>query len=164
MNNTMQYKGYVGSVEFSEADGLFFGKVLGIRALISYEGTNAAELVADFHGAVDDYLSLCEAENSEPEKAYKGSFNIRVSPELHKQAAICAMAQQVSLNTLVEDALREYVAERKKLYNKSMALTNHTVSAIFISRYLSKPVLRFRCVCSGSPFSMNRSMSTFFFS
>ena len=75
MNNTMQYKGYVGSVEFSEADGLFFGKVLGIRALISYEGTNAAELVADFHGAVDDYLSLCEAENSEPEKAYKGSFN-----------------------------------------------------------------------------------------
>ena len=59
----MQYKGYVGSVEFSEADGLFFGKVLGIRALISYEGTSAAELVADFHGAVDDYLSLCEAEN-----------------------------------------------------------------------------------------------------
>ena len=101
-------------IEFSEADGLFFGKVLGIRALISYEGTNAAELVADFHGAVDDYLSLCEAENSEPEKAYKGSFNIRVSPELHKQAAICAMAQQVSLNTLVEDALREYVAERKE--------------------------------------------------
>ena len=47
----------------------FFGKVLGIRALISYEGTNAAELVADFHGAVDDYLSLCEAENSEPEKS-----------------------------------------------------------------------------------------------
>ena len=79
MNNTMQYKGYVGSVEFSEVDGLFFGKVLGIRALISYEGTNAAELVADFHDAIDDYLSLCEAENSEPEKAYKGSFNIRVS-------------------------------------------------------------------------------------
>ena len=91
MNNTMQYKGYVGSVEFSEADGLFFGKVLGIRALISYEGTNAAELVADFHDAVDDYLSLCEAENSEPEKAYEGSFNIRVSPELHKQALLLKM-------------------------------------------------------------------------
>ena len=48
MNNTMEYKGYVGSVEFSEEDALFYGKVLGIRALISYEGTNAAELVADF--------------------------------------------------------------------------------------------------------------------
>lgn len=74
MNNTMQYKGYVGSVEFSEADGLFFGKVLGIRALISYEGTNAAELVADFHDAVDDYLSLCEAENSEPEKPIRAAL------------------------------------------------------------------------------------------
>ena len=60
MNNTMEYKGYVGSVEFSEEDGLFYGKVMGIRALISYEGSTAAELVNDFHGAVDDYLALCE--------------------------------------------------------------------------------------------------------
>ena len=57
MNNTMEYKGYVGSVEFSEEDGLFYGKVMGIRALISYEGSTAAELVNDFHGAVDDYLA-----------------------------------------------------------------------------------------------------------
>ena len=90
MNNTMEYKGYVGSVEFSEEDGLFYGKVMGIRALISYEGTTAHELVDDFHGAVEDYLALCEAEGKEPEKAYKGSFNVRISPELHKQAAIFA--------------------------------------------------------------------------
>ena len=56
MNNTMEYKGYVGSVEFSEEDALFFGKVLGVRALISYEGENARDLVEDFHRAVDDYL------------------------------------------------------------------------------------------------------------
>ena len=49
MNNTMEYKGYIGSVEFSEADAVFHGKVQGIRALISYEGTNAQELVEDFH-------------------------------------------------------------------------------------------------------------------
>ena len=41
MSNTIEYKGYVGSVEFSEEDGLFFGKVMGVRALISYEGRNA---------------------------------------------------------------------------------------------------------------------------
>ena len=56
MNNTMEYKGYVGSVEFSEEDALFFGKVLGVRALISYEGENARDLVEDFHKAVDEYL------------------------------------------------------------------------------------------------------------
>ena len=85
---------------------VFFGKVMGIRALISYEGTTAHELVDDFHGAVEDYLALCEAEGKEPEKAYKGSFNVRISPELHKQAAIFATTHGISLNSFVENALR----------------------------------------------------------
>jgi len=106
MNNTMEYKGYVGSVEFSEEDGLFYGKVMGIRSLISYEGTTARELIEDFHGAVEAYLALCEAEGREPEKAYKGSFNVRIPPELHKQAVIFASAHGISLNSFVENALR----------------------------------------------------------
>lgn len=110
MSNTMEYKNYVGSVEFSETDGVFFGKVMGIRAMISYEGTNAKELVEDFHDAVDDYLALCEAEGKEPERAYKGSFNVRISPELHKKAVIYASSRQISLNSLVESALRESLA------------------------------------------------------
>ena len=108
MSNTMEYKGYLGSVEFSEADGVFFGKVLGIRALLSYEGTTAKELVEDFHGAVDDYLALCAADGTQPEKAYKGSFNVRVSPELHRQAALYAQAHHLSLNGVVERALQTY--------------------------------------------------------
>ena len=109
VNNTMEYKGYVGSVEFSEEDGLFYGKVMGIRALISYEGSTAAELVNDFHGAVDDYLALCEEKHTEPERAYKGSFNVRISPELHKQAVIFAMAHNMSLNSLVENSIEQAV-------------------------------------------------------
>ena len=110
MNNTMEYKGYVGSVEFSEEDGVLFGKVLGIRALISYEGESGKELLADFHSAVDDYLSLCAEKNIEPERAYKGSFNVRISPELHKKIAVCAASQQISLNSFVENALRASIA------------------------------------------------------
>ena len=62
MKNTMEYKGYLGSVEFDEEEGLLFGRVMGIRSLISYEGESAKELLEDFHGAVDDYLELCRAE------------------------------------------------------------------------------------------------------
>lgn len=113
MSNTMEYKGYLGSVEFSEADGVFFGKVMGIRGLLSYEGANAKELVEDFHGAVDDYLALCAAEGKEPERAYKGSFNIRISPELHKNAVICAAARQMSLNSFVEQAIAKSVADQR---------------------------------------------------
>ena len=67
MNNTIQYKGYIGSIEFSEEDRLFYGKVMGIRSLISYEGKSAAELIDDFHNAVDDYLEMCAAEAKKPE-------------------------------------------------------------------------------------------------
>ena len=106
MKNTIEYKGYIGSVEFEEADGLFFGKVQGIRSLISYEGTTAAELLDDFHGAVDDYLAVCETRGEEPECPYKGSFNVRISPDLHRRAALYAANHNVSLNSVVEDALR----------------------------------------------------------
>lgn len=112
MNNTMEYRGYIGSIEFSEEDCIFYGKVQGIRSLISYEGTTAQELVEDFHGAVDDYLALCEETGKAPEKAYKGSFNVRISPQLHQQAALYAISQQVTLNSLVETALRSYVSSR----------------------------------------------------
>lgn len=109
MKNTIEYKGYVGSIEFSQEDSLFFGKVMGIRSLISYEGTNAQELVTDFHDSIDSYLEMCKAEGKTPEKAYKGSFNIRISPELHKQAVICAISKQMTLNSFVETALRQMV-------------------------------------------------------
>ena len=111
MSNIIEYKGYVGSIEFSENDGLFYGKVQGIRSLISYEGENAKELIRDFHMAVDDYLALCAKRGTEPEKAYKGTFNIRISPELHKKAAIYATEHKVSLNSIVETALSGFMAK-----------------------------------------------------
>ena len=75
MKNTMEYKDYIGNVEFSEEDEVFFGKVLGIRSLVSYEGVTEEDLIKDFHDAVDDYLALCEAEGRKPERVCKGNFN-----------------------------------------------------------------------------------------
>ena len=112
MNNTIQYKGYVGSVEFSEEDGIFYGKVMGIRSLISYEGESAKELLDDFHGAIDDYLETCKAEGKEPEVAFKGSFNIRLSPDLHKKLFIYTTAHQMSMNKYIEDTLKDSPAAR----------------------------------------------------
>ncbi|MBR2524709.1 MAG: type II toxin-antitoxin system HicB family antitoxin [Clostridiales bacterium] len=107
MNNIMEYKGYIGSVEFSENDFLLYGKVQGIRSLISYEGTTARDLVDDFHRAVDDYLALCEEENTEPEIAYKGSLNVRLGSDLHRRAAIYAIEHQMTLNRFIEEAVTD---------------------------------------------------------
>ncbi len=114
MNNTMEYKGFIGSVEFSETDKILFGKVQGIRSLISYEGTTVSELIDDFHGAVDDYLELCAAEGKLPEKGFKGSFNVRFKdPDLHKRAAVYAYNHKVSLNSVVEESVAEYLVSRR---------------------------------------------------
>lgn len=107
MNNTMEYKGYVGTIEFSEEDMLFYGKVQGIRSLISYEGSDANELVNDFHNAVDTYLENCKREGKEPEVAYKGTLNVRLSADTHRRAAIYAMNHGQSLNSLIDMAIRE---------------------------------------------------------
>lgn len=110
MKNTIEYKGYIGTVEFSEEDALFYGKVTGIKALISYEGTNARELIDDFHQAINDYLQLCHDNGITPEKSYKGSFNVRIAPELHKKAAVFAMNHSMSLNNFIEDAVKGKLA------------------------------------------------------
>ncbi len=111
MKNTMVYKGYVGSVEFSEEDGVFFGKVQGIRSLISYEGTTAKKLVSDFHNAVDDYLSSCEELGDIPEVPYKGSLNVRFrDSETHRRAAIYAISTGQSLNSFIENAVLDKLA------------------------------------------------------
>lgn len=105
----MRYKGYHGSVEFSEEDCYFHGRIIGIKSLVTFGGTTAEDLVNDFHSAVDDYLAVCEAEGIEPERPYKGSFNVRISPELHQEAALCALAMKISLNSFVENAIRKSV-------------------------------------------------------
>jgi predicted HicB family RNase H-like nuclease len=109
-NNYMHYKDYVGSFEFSEEDAVFHGKVVGIKSLISFEGDSASTLVEDFRNAVDEYLDFCAENDKEPEKPFKGSFNVCIGAELHRKAAMSASAKGVSLNAFVEDAIRKTVA------------------------------------------------------
>lgn len=109
MNNMLEYKGFYGTVEFSENDNILFGKVIGINSLISYEGDSVKTLREDFEGAVDDYLEMCETNGVEPEKTYKGSFNVRISPELHKNLALFAASHGETLNSTVEEAIKRFV-------------------------------------------------------
>lgn len=107
MNNVMEYKGYIGSIEYSEPDNILYGKVQGIRSLISYEGESISELVSDFHEAVDDYLKSRKERGIEPEVAYKGMFNVRIPSELHKKLAIKASQESKTLNQCVTEILQQ---------------------------------------------------------
>lgn len=109
--NVMEYKGYTGTVEFSAENNILFGKVMGITGLVSYEGESVAELRKDFEEAVDDYLEMCAEKGIEPQKCYKGSFNIRISPELHRTLAMFATSHNMTLNATVEQALQKFVSD-----------------------------------------------------
>lgn len=106
---SMEYKGYVGSVEYSEDDGLLYGKVQGIRSLLSYEGNSVAELKEDFHEVVDAYLDDCKEEGIQPEIPYDGKIEIQITPELHKKIADAASSKQMSLDSYIEDIIEEVV-------------------------------------------------------
>lgn len=110
--NTMNYKGYVGSIEVSEEDDCLFGKVLALPhdTMITYEGNTVAELREDFHGAVDDYLIHCEAEGIEPRKSYSGALNVRISPEVHGKVAMLAKQAGISINAFIRNAVEKQVA------------------------------------------------------
>lgn len=110
MKDYMTYKGYRGSVEYSAADNILYGKIIGIRDSISYEGTALKELEANFHDAVDDYLELCKTTGKTPDKEFKGAFNVRISPELHRKAYFLAQSEGISLNQFVEDSISKHIA------------------------------------------------------
>ena len=110
MSDTMTYKGYIGTVRFSEEDEVFHGKIEAINDLIMFEGTSVKELKKAFHEAVDDYLETCKEMGREPQKPFKGSFNVRIPSDLHRKAVERATRMGVSLNQLVQKALEEKVA------------------------------------------------------
>ena len=105
--NTLSYKGYIGSVAFSEKDNVFFGKVEGINGLVNFEGESVKELTEAFHEAVDDYLKYCEEEGIEPTKSYSGSLNIRISPEIHSKIAMLAREAGISINGYIKKTLED---------------------------------------------------------
>ncbi|MBT3749801.1 MAG: type II toxin-antitoxin system HicB family antitoxin [Bacteroidetes bacterium] len=111
MKDLMKYKEYLASVHFSAEDEVFYGKIEGVEDLISFEGQDVQELKSSFHEAVDDYEELCSKTGKKKEKTYKGSFNIRVKPELHRLAARKSIELGISLNQLVEKAVKTFLSE-----------------------------------------------------
>jgi predicted HicB family RNase H-like nuclease len=114
MNNTITYKSFIGSLQFNQSDKTFFGKIEGINDLVTFEGKSVSELIKAFHEAVDDYLVLCKLKKKEPHKSFKGSFNVRVAPEIHARAYHSAKSLNLSLNQFVRKSIEKSLSEGLK--------------------------------------------------
>jgi len=107
MKDVLTYKGFIGTVHFSAEDKVFHGKIEGIDDLVTFGGHSVEELIKAFHNEVDDYIALCKEMGKEPIRSYKGSFNVRISPEMHRKAVERATKKGLSLNQFVQTAIEK---------------------------------------------------------
>lgn len=109
MNSLIEYKGYHAKIEYSAEDSVFVGRVIGINDVLSFDGETVDELKMIFQETIDDYLDMCNELGTEPDKEYKGTFNVRISPELHKKAVLEAEAKDISLNQFVATSIENEI-------------------------------------------------------
>lgn len=107
--NKLHYKKYYGTINASSEDNLLYGKVIGIKGLLSYEGKTVAELKKDFENVVDEYIQDCKKQGIKPQASYKDTFNVCISPELHEDLVKYADRNDESLNSAVTYAIKKLV-------------------------------------------------------
>jgi predicted HicB family RNase H-like nuclease len=105
MKNAMTYRGYFAHIEFDAEDRVFFGRLAGIRDIITFHGETVDELEAAFKEAVDDYLATCAKLGESPNKPYSGKLTLRIPPSVHAAIATAAETSGKSLNKWVADIL-----------------------------------------------------------
>jgi predicted HicB family RNase H-like nuclease len=114
-NNTIEYKGYHTKIEFDSSSMSLYGKIMDIDDLVDFEADKTENVVREFHSAVDDYLAFCKSVGKNPCREYRGTFNVRISPELHKEISVYAAGHEMTLNSAVEKAICDLVqADRRK--------------------------------------------------
>ena len=106
----LEYKGYHAKIYFDARDEIFVGEVFGLNDSLNFHGNTVQELKEMFRQCIDNYLQLCQELGEEPEREFKGNFNIRVQPELHRQLAYNALKEGKSLNQYINESLEQFIA------------------------------------------------------
>jgi predicted HicB family RNase H-like nuclease len=103
----MEYKGYIGKAEYDDEAGIFYGEVIGLRDVVTFQGSSVEELRKSFRLSIDEYLAFCSRMGKNPAVPASGRLILRIPPELHSRAASVAKSEGRSLNTWVADAVKE---------------------------------------------------------
>lgn len=115
----MEYKGYIGRVEFDDDAGVFHGEIINTRDVITFQGESVAGLKRAFRDSVDDYLAFCRERGEPPDKPFSGQFLTRIPPDLHRQVNTAAALSNQSLNAWVREQLENAVAQALPTRKKS---------------------------------------------
>jgi len=101
----LEYKGYMGRVEFDDEAGIFSGEVVNTRDVVTFQGASVDELRQAFEDSVDDYLDFCAERGEEPDKPFSGQFVLRTGADLHRAMFLAAKKSGKSLNAWANEQL-----------------------------------------------------------
>lgn len=114
----MKYKGYQGTVTYDDEVKIFHGEVIGLKDVITFQGTSVKELEQAFKDSIDDYLEFCERKKRAPEKPFSGNLMLRIPPEIHKEATIEAKYRGISLNAFLTEVISKEIHKPKTVQRK----------------------------------------------
>lgn len=106
----MKYKGYTAHVEYDDEAKIFHGEVLGIKDVVTFQGTTVIEIEQAFKDSVEDYLAFCKKRGELPDRPFSGKFNLRIPPDLHAKLSIAAQLHGESLNNYITKMLKQSLA------------------------------------------------------
>lgn len=113
MNSMLEYKGYHASVKYDAEDEILVGEVFGLSDSLNFHGTSVVELKEMFKQSIDNYIALCAKIGKNPDKEFRGTFNVRIPPDLHKEVSLEAVRQSITLNQYVVNALKQSLKKEK---------------------------------------------------
>jgi predicted HicB family RNase H-like nuclease len=106
----LKYKDYIGdNIEYDSEGKIFTGEVLGLRTVLTFQGRTTDEVEKSFKETIDLYLAMCEEDGVSPERPYSGKFNVRISPELHREIALQAISEKISINDWVIEVFEKSI-------------------------------------------------------
>ena|SRR5437667_11665684 len=106
----IEYKGYIGRIDFDDEANIFHGEVINTRDVITFQGHSAAELRRALHDSIETYLKFCAKRGIEPDKPFSGKFLVRLTPDQHRKISLAASQENESINKWVVHVL-EYAAD-----------------------------------------------------
>ena len=108
-DNILEYKGYHTSITYDAHAGRLRGVISGIDDYVDFSSDKVENIEQEFHMAVDDYLEFCKEIGKAPCKEYRGVFNVRIKPSLHRELVQISERDGETLNAVVERALQLFV-------------------------------------------------------
>ena len=106
----IEYKGYIGVVEFDPEIDSFHGTVINTNDVITFYGSSVAELRKEMMKSIEEYFQVCREHKRKPEEPFSGKLMIQTSPELHRRIALEAALRRVNMNTYIQEILKKAVA------------------------------------------------------